>query len=238
MTLRINMWSGPRNISTALMYSWRQRKDTTVVDEPLYAHYLSTIGRRHPGDVEVLESQDNDGARVVETVLRGDYDTPVVFFKQMAKHLVSLDRGLLSDGPNILLSRDPFDMLTSLQNQLPDATLDDTGYEELKELCDAIVARGEKPVVVDSKTLLDNPRRILAQLCDAVGVNFDEAMMTWPAGPKPEDGVWAPHWYSRVHGSTGWEPHAPKAVELLPHLRPVLDQAIPLYEALLPYQLR
>ena len=238
MTLRINMWSGPRNISTALMYSWRQRKDTTVVDEPLYAHYLSTTGRRHPGDVEVLESQDNDGARVVETVLRGDYDTPVVFFKQMAKHLVSLDRGLLSDGPNILLSRDPFDMLTSLQNQLPDATLDDTGYEELKELCDAILARGEKPVVVDSKTLLDDPRRVLAQLCDAVGVAFDEAMMTWPAGPKPEDGVWAPHWYSRVHGSTGWEPHAPKAVELLPHLQPVLDQAIPLYEALLPYHLR
>ncbi len=236
--LRINMWSGPRNVSTALMYSWGQRADTTVVDEPLYAHYLHTTGRRHPGDGEVLASQDNDGTRVIESVLRADYDTPIVFFKQMAKHLVDLDRDFLAEGPNILLTRGPHDMLTSLQVQLPDATLADTGYEELAELCEAVVARGEKPIVIDSLTLLQDPPRVLAALCDAVGVAFDEAMLTWPAGPKPEDGVWAPHWYSRVHASTGWEPYKPKNVELRAELQPVLDRATPLYEALLPYQLR
>lgn len=237
-TLRINMWSGPRNVSTAMMYAWAQREDTTAVDEPLYAHYLHTTGRRHPGDADVLESQDNDGRRVVEGVLRGDYDTPVVFFKQMAKHLVDLDRSFLSDGPNILLTRDPLDMLTSLQVQLPDCTLADTGYVELSELCDAVSKRGERPIVIDSKALLQHPRRLLGELCEAVGVDFDEAMMRWPAGPKPEDGVWAPHWYHGVHGSTGWQPYTPKDVALLPHLRPVLDEATMLYEQLLPYQLR
>ena len=232
------MWSGPRNVSTALMYSWAQRADTTVVDEPLYAHYLSTTGRRHPGDHEVLEAQDNDGERVVENVLRAKYDTPVVFFKQMAKHLIGLDRNFLSEGPNILLTRHPLDMLTSLQVQLPDSELADTGYVELSEICDAIVARGERPIVIDSQALLEDPRRVLEALCGAVGVAFDEAMLTWPPGPKPEDGVWAPHWYQRAHTSTGWEPYQRKDVELLARLAPVLDQAMPLYEHLLPYQLR
>ena len=236
-TMRINMWSGPRNVSTAMMYAWAQRADTTAIDEPLYAHYLRTTGRRHPGDAEVLDSQDDDGSRVIETVLRGEYDTPVVFFKQMAKHLVGLDRSFLSEGPNILLTRDPLAMLTSLQVQLPDATLADTGYTELSELCDALVERGERPIVIDSNALLREPRRLLGDLCNAVGVAFDEAMLSWPAGPKPEDGVWAPHWYHRVHESTGWQPYKPKDVKLLPQLQPVLDQAMPLYEQLLAYQL-
>lgn len=236
-TLRINMWSGPRNVSTAMMYAWAQRADTTAIDEPLYAHYLRTTGRRHPGDAEVLDSQDDDGSRVIETVLRGEYDTPVVFFKQMAKHLVGLDRSFLSEGPNILLTRDPLAMLTSLQVQLPDCTLDDTGYVELSELCDAIVERGERPIVIDSKTLLQGPRRLLGELCKAVGIEFDEAMLSWPAGPKLIDGVWAPYWYHRVHESTGWQPYAAKDVALLPHLQPVLEQATPLYQQLLPYQL-
>lgn len=237
MTRRINMWSSPRNLSTAMMYSWRQRADTTVVDEPLYAHYLRVTGRRHPGDRDVLAAQDTDGEAVVRDVLLGDFDTPVVFFKQMAKHLVALDRSFLTRCRNILLTREPHDMLTSLQVQLPDATIDDTGFPELVEILDTLVAAGEEPVVVDTKLLLIDPRSVLSEVCERLGLAFDEAMLSWPAGPKPEDGVWAPHWYDGVHRSTGWQPYVAKHVALADGLRPVLDQVLPLYERLLPYRI-
>lgn len=237
MTVRINMWSGPRNLSTAMMYAWAQRADTTALDEPLYGHYLHTTGRRHPGDDDVMAAQNTNGTEVINEVLLGEYNTPVVFFKQMAKHLVELDRSFLREGPNILLTRDPFDMLTSLQVQLPDATLDDTGYVELAEIFDDLIDRGETPVVIETVALLSDPARVLAQLCEAVGVPFDDAMLSWPAGPKPEDGVWAPHWYSGVHKSTGWQPYVAKDVELSDAVRPVLDEAMPLYEKLQPYRI-
>lgn len=214
------------------MYSWRQRDDTTVVDEPLYAHYLATTSRMHPGALEVLASQDNDGSRVVHQVMLGPYRTPVVFFKQMAKHLVELDRGFLAQFTNILLTREPADMLNSLQIQLPDASLEDTGYIELVEVCESILEVGETPLVVDSGTLLADPERVLAELCDLVGVGYDPAMMSWPSGPKPEDGVWARHWYHSAHKSTGWISPTSKPVELGPRLERVLAQTRPLYARL------
>ena len=237
MTLRINMWSSPRNLSTAMMYAWRQRADTTVVDEPIYAHYLRVTGRRHPGDADVLASQDPDGEAVVRDVMLGVYDTPVVFFKQMAKHLVGIDRSFLPKFRNILLIRAPHDMLTSLQVQLPDATIDDTGFPELVEILDELLESEEEPLVVDTKLLLIDPRTVLGQLCDGLGLYFDEAMLAWPAGPKPEDGVWAPHWYDGVHLSTGWKPYSEKDVVLDGPLEPVLDEALPLYERLMEYRI-
>ena len=167
----------------------------------------------------------------------GGYDTPIVFFKQMAKHLVGLDRSFLPRFENILLTREPHDMLTSLQVQLPDATIADTGFVELVEILDAILDLGSEPVVVDTKLLLIDPRRVLGELCDRLGVPFDEAMLSWPPGPKPEDGVWAPHWYASVHRTTGWQPYVRKDVELSPAVAPVLEEAIPLYERLLPFRI-
>lgn len=235
MTVRINMWSSPRNLSTAMMYAWRQRQDTTVFDEPLYAHYLRVSGRKHPGRDDVLGAQNSQGCEVVRDVLLGAHDTPVVFFKQMAKHLVELDREFMMQGHNILLTREPHDMLTSLQRQVPDATLADTGFVELCEILDDLLVRGTAPVVVDTKRLLEDPSHILHTLCTRLDLPWEDAMLAWPAGPKPEDGVWAPHWYDGVHRSTGWKPWAPKDAELTPAVRPVLDQAMPLYERLLPH---
>lgn len=237
MTIRINMWSSPRNLSTAMMYSWRQRSDTTVVDEPLYAHYLRLSGRRHPGTEEVLAVQNADGAAVVGDVLLGTYDTPVVFFKQMAKHLIGLDRGFLTECHNILLTRDPHDMLTSFQVQMPDATIDDTGFPEMIEILDTLVAAGQQPIVIDSKLLLQHPRRVLSTVCDRLSLAFDEAMLTWPPGPKPEDGVWAPYWYDSVHRSIGWQPYVEKQTELLANVVDAYEAALPLYERLLPYRI-
>ena len=235
--LRVNVWSSPRNVSTALMYSWRQRADTTVVDEPLYAHYLATSGRVHPGAAEVLESQDTDGNAVVEQVIMADYPTPVVMFKQMAKHLIGLDRGFLPNCHNVLLTREPVDMLTSFQRNVPDTTLADTGFVELVEILDALLARGEQPIVIDSKTLLLDPPNVLTKLCERLGLGFDPAMLSWPSGPKPEDGVWAKHWYDAVHRSTGWARWKPKDDELSPKLAPVLEESLELYGRLLPYAL-
>lgn len=235
--LRINVWSSPRNLSTALMYSWRERADTTVVDEPIYAHYLRLTGRRHPGDGDVLAAQDNDGAAVVRDVMLGDYDTPVVFFKQMAKHLIGLDRSFLGQFRNVLLTRDPHDMLTSLQVQLPDATVADTGFVELVEILDWVVAADQQPIVIETSQLLASPEAVLAELCRRLGIDFDPAMLSWPAGPKPEDGVWAPHWYSAVHASTGWKAAARKNVELAANLRPLLAEIEPLHARLLPYSI-
>jgi hypothetical protein len=235
VTLRINCCSGPRNISTALMYSFAQRADTTALDEPLYAHYLRVTGRVHPGRDDVLAAQDPDGERVVADVMLGGYDTPVVFFKQMAHHIVDLDRAFLGECRNVLLVREPTEMLASLSVRLDDATLADTGLEVQVELLESILEAGEEPVVLDATVLRRDPRAALTTLCERLGIGFDEAMLSWPAGPKPEDGVWAVHWYDAAHSSTGFRPWESSTAVVADHLRPVLDAAVPLYGRLAEY---
>lgn len=235
---RIQCWSGPRNISTALMYSWRQRADTTVIDEPLYAHYLSNDDRSHPGVAEVLASQSSDPDEVICDVILGPCPTSVLYIKQMAHHLRGVDRSHLRHTENIILTRDPRDMLASLSVQLPNCDLTDTGLVECVELLDAVLAEGGRPLVIDSEALLQDPSAVLSRVCNHVGLDFDPAVLSWPPGPKPEDGAWAPHWYDNVHGST--EFNAPRAgLGTVPdRLRPVLDEAVPLYERLLEYARR
>ncbi len=214
------------------MYSFRQRSDTTVFDEPLYAHYLRVSGRVHPGRDDVLKDQDPNGEAVVRDVILGGYETPVVFFKQMGHHLVDIDQAFLGACRNILLIRHPADVLTSFAINVPDATLADTALPQLVELLDSALAQGDSPVVIDSRVLLEDPPRILAEVCRRVGIPFDDAMLSWPAGPKPEDGVWAEHWYHSVHKSVGFSPYVAKKVEISPRLQSVIDEAMPLYERL------
>lgn len=230
--LRIQCWSGPRNVSTALMYSFRQRPDTTVVDEPLYAHYLSEFDRGHPAAELAMASQSTDVAEVVQNVILGPCPTRVLFIKQMAHHLQGLDSSFLAETENILLTRDPRDMLPSLAVQLPSCGLADTGLVEQVDLIEAIVARGGTPLVVDSQSLLADPPGVLRAVCNGLGLGFDEAMLRWPAGAKPEDGAWAPEWYHNVHKSTGFGQYVAKTEPLPDHLIPVLEQAAPLYDRL------
>jgi hypothetical protein len=175
------------------MYAWRQRADTTVVDEPLYAHYLRVSGREHPGRADVLAAQANDAKTVVHEVLEAPYPTEIVFFKQMAKHLLKVDRSFMGDAQHVLLTREPRDMLTSLQVQLPDATVADTGFEDLQNILQWLLERGETPIVIETKQLLLDPRSVLRQLCARLELPFDPSMLSWPKGEKPEDGVWARH---------------------------------------------
>lgn len=233
MTLRIQLWSGPRNVSTALMYSFAQRSDTSCVDEPLYAHYLRVSGADHPGREDVLRAQENDGARVVRDLLMAPHDGPVRFFKQMAHHLVELERGFLVHCANVILTRDPREMLPSLVHQIPQPTLRDTGYAMQTELLEQLRRLGQDPPVLDAARLLRDPRGVLTQLCERLGLRFEPAMLAWPTGPRPFDGVWAPHWYQNVHRSRGFEPFAPKQAKFPEHLEPLLEQCRPHYEQLL-----
>lgn len=231
-TSRICLWSGPRNVSTALMYSFGQRRDTRVVDEPLYAHYLRVSGALHPGRDEVLKSQETDGERVVQEVLLGPCERPVLFLKQMAHHLLDLDLGFLTETVNVLLIRDPADMLRSLVHQIPEPSLADTGLARQSELLADLRRRGQEPPVLDARELLADPSGILSRLCDRLGLPFDEAMLSWPPGRRPEDGVWAPFWYHNVHRSTGFGPYPGGDGSLPPQLATLLAECRPHYEML------
>ncbi len=233
-TTRICLWSGPRNISTALMYSFAQRKDTAVFDEPLYAHYLSKTPAReyHPGAEEVIATMENDGEKVVQTLILGNHDAPVLFFKHMTHHLNDLDWGFMQQTVNVILTRDPFDMLPSYAKQVAQPGLHDVGYALHLELLDYLQSIGQTPPVLDSKQTLLNPRGVLSQLCDQIGIPFDEAMLSWPAGARPEDGSWAKYWYHTLHRSTGFQKYRQKEGEFPEHLRPLLAECQPYYEKL------
>ena len=229
---RICLWSGPRNVSTALMYSFAQRGDTLVVDEPLYAHYLRVSGAPHPGREEVLAAQDSDGDRVVREVMLGPCEQPLLFIKQMAHHLVDLDLSFVDRTLNVLLIRDPRQMLPSLQHQVPDPELTDTGLRSQSDLLRDLRRRGQEPPVLDSRELLLDPRSVLEELCRRLDVAFDEAMLSWPAGARPEDGVWAPHWYENIHRSTGFRPYAAKTDPFPEELEDLLADCQPYYDSL------
>ena len=230
--LRLSVWSGPRNVSTALMYAFRQRTDTEVVDEPLYGHYLKTSGAAHPGRDEVMAAMDCDGPRVVREVLLAEGSTPVRFYKNMAHHLRGLDRAFLSPLTNVLLTRDPREMLPSLARQLPEPTLADTGLEEQVELLERVLEAGQAPLVLGARELLLDPEGVLREVCARLGLSFEPAMLHWPAGPKPEDGPWAAYWYDSAHASTGFLPYQSKATPFPARLEPLLAECRPLYERL------
>ncbi len=232
-TLRINLWSGPRNVSTAIMYAFAQRRDTRVVDEPLYGHYLAATGAEHPGRDEVLAAMDTDGERVVREVILGETDRPVVLFKQMAHHLVGLDWGFLSLTANVLLVRDPADVVRSLRHQIPEPRLEDTGIAIQARLLEHLRALGRDVPVLDARELLRDPRHVLGRLCSRLGLGFDDAMLEWRAGPRAEDGVWAPYWYHAIHRSTGFRPYAEKLEPVPSELAPLVDECRPYYDRLL-----
>ena len=233
-TVRICLWSGPRNLSTALMYSFAQRTDTTVFDEPLYAHYLSKTPARayHPGAEEVIATMENDGQKVVDELILGSHRTPVVFFKHMTHHLIHLDWGFLDHTVNVLLTRDPLDMLPSYAAQVETPTLQDVGYAQHLELLRYLQSRGQNPPVLDSKQILLNPTKVLSELCARIGIPFQDRMLNWEAGARPEDGSWAKYWYNSVHQSTGFGTYAPKSAPFPKSLEPLLAECQPYYAQL------
>ncbi len=202
------MWSGPRNISTALMRSFGNRADTAVCDEPLYAHYLSVRPVAHPGRDQIVARGETDW-RAVAAFLTGPVpEGKAVFYqKHMAHHLLpEIERGWLAELTHAFLIRDPREMLLSLAKVMPRPGALDTGLPQQLELLTELEARtGRTPPVLDARDVLTDPRGVLARLCAALGLEFTPAMLRWEPGLRPTDGIWAEHWYADVARSTGFE---------------------------------
>ncbi len=221
------------------MYSFAQRADMQVVDEPLYGHYLRVSGADHPGRDEVLAEMNCDGNAVMRDLLdcSGTDHAKQLFLKHMAHHLVEVELGFLHQTENVFLIRDPQEMLPSLTVQLPKARLADTSLEQQWHLFDGLVSSGQKPAVIDSRELLLDPTGVLHQLCKHLEIGFTEQMLRWPAGPRAEDGIWARHWYHAVHQSTGFSLYAEKT-DFPSHLKPLLSECAPFYERLFEHAFR
>jgi len=235
MSLRIAMWSGPRNISTALMRSFEARGDCAVTDEPLYAHYLDQTGIEHPGYAEVIASQSRDWESVVE-VLSGPVpgNKPLWYQKHMAHHLLpNLGRAWMAKLRHVLLIRRPEEVLASYLRTRGTATLEDLGFEQQCEIVDFVTHElGQRPVVLESRDVLERPQASLGLLCEALGIDYTERMLSWTPGRRSTDGVWAKYWYASVEQSTGFQPYTPRQVNIPDEFTGVLEAAQPLYERL------
>jgi hypothetical protein len=220
------------------MYSFAQRKDTIAIDEPLYAHYLRVTGADHPGRDEVLHSQERDGTKVIAQITNGEYDKPVVFFKQMTHHLVEMDLDFLSKTLNIIYIRDPKQIISSYAQVRKNVVMDDIGIAAQWQLFQTAQQNGYSCTILDSGELLKNPEKVLTALCNALQIPFDTAMLHWPAGVKKEDGVWAKYWYANVHQSTGFEKQPTSDRALPPHLEPLYQESKRYYDLLFPHSIK
>jgi hypothetical protein len=228
------MWSGPRNISTAIMYAFAQRNDTEVYDEPLYAYYLknSEAKEYHPGADSILANMENDGGKVIQ-MMQGHFAQPVVFFKHMTKHLLNLNLEFMHGMVNIILTRDPEEMLPSFAKVIKNPSMEDVGYKRHVELINYFNKNDIDYVVLDSKKVLLNPKKVLRELCKRIDIPFQIEMLSWEANPRPEDGIWAPYWYDNIHNSTGFIAYQSKKEKFPEALKPLLNDCLPYYKKLL-----
>ncbi|MEP7013950.1 MAG: HAD family hydrolase [Verrucomicrobiota bacterium] len=243
--VRIAMWSGPRNISTAMMRSWDNRSDTVVIDEPFYAYYLKATGKKHPGTKDVIAAGETEWRKVVAQMTgpvpesRPKNLSHIFFQKQMTHHLLpEVDRQWLGAMTNCFLIRDPREVILSYIKRREDPTLEDLGFVQQAEIFDYVREQAKGvPAVVDAKDVLENPEGILRLLCGAVDVEFNESMLFWPPGLRETDGVWAKYWYDDVARSTSFQPYRAKSGEVSPHLREIHARCRECYERLYEFRL-
>lgn len=238
--VRVAMWSGPRNISTAMMRAWGNRGDAVVVDEPFYAHYLHATRKAHPGADEVVATGETDWRKVVAYLTGPVPNGKRIFFqKQMTHHLLpEIDREWLGSVSNCFLIRDPREVIGSYVKKRDKPALEDLGFVQQVEVFDFVRGQTNKiPPVVDAKDVLHNPERMLRRLCAAVGVEFNEAMLSWPPGSRDTDGIWAKHWYGEVAKTTSFQPYRPRYYELPENLRELYEPCRDCYEKLYRHRL-
>lgn len=227
--MRIAMWSGPRNLSTAMMYAFGNRADFAVWDEPFYAPYLKATGLDHPMKDEIIAAHETDAAVVARRCL----DTipaqkPHFYMKHMPHHMLDgFPLDWASDCVNIHLIRHPARVIASYGAKRDEMTLEDIGFAQQAALYDKIGG-----LVIDSADIRADPEKMLRKLCDAIDLNFDPAMLEWPAGPRAADGVWAAHWYNAVHQSTGFAAAEGPLPRVDAKHHEMLAGALPLYEKL------
>ncbi|MCI5113097.1 MAG: HAD family hydrolase [Marivita sp.] len=232
--MKVAMWSGPRNLSTAMMYSFAQRADFSVLDEPFYGPYLRLTDLNHPMRQEVLADRTDDTVEVEQSLIGPVPDgKPHAYHKHMCQHMIDgIPRGFMAECVNVFLIRHPARVVASFAKGYPDLTAEDIGFEAQAELFDHVASLGQTPVVIDSADIRDDPEGMLGALCETIGLEFDPAMLSWPPGPKPYDGVWAPHWYRSLHASTGFAGPEGPLPELTGHLAELVEETMPYYQVL------
>jgi Sulfotransferase domain len=229
------MWSGPRNISTAMMRAWENRGDCTVSDEPLYAAYLAATGLDHPGRDEVIAAGDTDFRRVTQALLGPiPGGRPIWYQKHMSHHLLpGIEHEWVHSLSNIFLIRDPAEVVASYLKSRASVAPEDIGLLQQGELFDELIGRsGELPLVIDASDFLRAPEAYLRAVCRRLGIEFTARMLNWPAGPRESDSVWAPYWYDAVWKSTGFESWRPREVVLDNEVAWVAEACRPAYERL------
>ncbi|MFT4994899.1 MAG: hypothetical protein ACI965_001941 [Paraglaciecola sp.] len=240
MTIRIAMWSGPRNISTAMMRSWESRPDTEVVDEPFYAYYLNRTRSPHPCFDEVVLSQSRDYAEVAKQLSQAPSKTKIQYQKHMTHHMLQGEElSWTKDLKHCFLIRDPRQVVHSYTNSRGVCSADDIGIVRQVELYEQISdISGQNIPIIDSNDVLRNPRGVLSQLCERLGVSFDQAMLDWPRGSRDSDGIWAKHWYHSVEQSTGFAPYQQKTLLLNEEQEALCADLMPHYQKLFFMRLR
>lgn len=241
MTSRyLAMWSGPRNISTAMMRSWENRADTMVHDEPFYAHYLANTDYDHPGKAEIIATYENDWEKVA-TQLTAPLPTgiDIYFQKHMTHHMLpNMNKEWLLKVTNCFLIRDPRRVLLSFTKVIPNPDIEQTGLPQQRELFDFVRQQtGKIPPVLSAKDVLTDPRRALNALCEAIDIPFDEAMMQWDAGKRDSDGIWAKYWYANVEASTNFMAYHEDETAIPEHLYDVWQACDTLYQEMAQYRL-
>jgi hypothetical protein len=253
---RIAVWSGPRNISTAMMRSWGNRADTIVIDEPFYAYYLERTGKKHPGANEIITRGEIDWRKIVKRLAKEPIQSGkrIFFQKQMTHHLLpEMDREWIVNLTNCFLIRDPREVILSYIKKNPEPTLEDLGFVQQQKIFDLVRdnpmvgtprrgVRGQRsalslPIVIDARDVLENPERMLRLLCDAIGVGFDKAMLSWSPGLRDTDGIWAKYWYEEVAKSTSFQSNKPREGAVPDRLREIYEQCREFYERLYEYRL-
>ena len=218
------------------MYSFAQRSDTRVVDEPFYGHYLKVRPNvDHPGKEEVQANMSSDAAEVVEKIIMANNDTPVLFLKDMAHHLIEMDLDFMLPLTNLFLIRNPHQLIASIGQVMRQPTMEDIGSKKQYELFQWLREKGQTPLVLDSGDLLKDQEGIMRKLCEALDIPFEAGMLHWQPGPRSEDGAWAPYWYANVHRSTGFIRQPTSTRPLPEHLITLYEEARPYYEALYEY---
>ena len=233
--IRVAMWSGPRNISTAMMRAWENRLDTFVVDEPFYAHYLSKNRVEHPGREEVLLNGEIDSYKVSQGLVKDISNSHKIYYqKHMTHHLLdSVNRDWMKDVINCFLIRNPKDMIISYSKIHSNITRDLLGIEQQKEIFEYVQnLTGEIPPVIDSKDILLDPRGVLTKFCNRIGIDFSDKMLNWPKGSRDTDGIWGKYWYNNVINSTGFNPYIGKELEVPDEYKSIYKESLKLYEDL------
>ena len=230
----ICLWASPRNISTAIMYSFAQRKDCKVFDEPLYGFYLknSEAKNYHPGANEIINTMETDGQKIIHEMFKNN-QSEVIFYKQMTHHLLHLDLSFLSRTCNVILTRNPKNMVASFSKVIKNPDLSDLGYIEQVKLLEYLQKNNLPVLVVDSFGFVKSPEKSIRLLCEKLEISFFDSMLSWAPGPIPEDGIWAKYWYKNVHQSTGFNLPKSTPAELSAQNEFLVEKCMPLYDKLM-----